>query len=249
MVKVLKNEFFPADLMLLGTSNFRKGLCYIETKNLDGETNLKTKVLHIDIKDLIQTEEDIQKVSGHVLNSEGPNQYLSKFKGTFDFNDKKIPLNASNFLLRGCILRNTDWIVGVVVYTGHQSKVMLNSVKSRPKKSTLEILTNHSVIITFILLLMFCTISGVAYGLWEAKNREQLEKYMFDKADNVILTILKRIGNWILIFGNFVPISLTLTLETVKFLQGNLMSIDKGLVSKHGIPCKVQSSNLNEELG
>jgi phospholipid-transporting ATPase len=40
IVKCMENEFFPADMVLLSSSG-RKGICYIETKNLDGETNLK----------------------------------------------------------------------------------------------------------------------------------------------------------------------------------------------------------------
>lgn len=42
IIKVRENEYFPCDMLLLNTS-LPKGLCYIETKNLDGETNLKHK--------------------------------------------------------------------------------------------------------------------------------------------------------------------------------------------------------------
>lgn len=42
VVKIMQDEFFPADLILLNSSA-PKGICYIETKNLDGETNLKHK--------------------------------------------------------------------------------------------------------------------------------------------------------------------------------------------------------------
>lgn len=43
IVKVLKNEYFPADIVLLSSSE-KAGICYIETKSLDGETNLKHKL-------------------------------------------------------------------------------------------------------------------------------------------------------------------------------------------------------------
>lgn len=48
VVKVMENEFFPADLTLLYSSG-PKGICYIETKNLDGETNLKHKVANKEV--------------------------------------------------------------------------------------------------------------------------------------------------------------------------------------------------------
>ena len=59
-----------------------------------------------------------------------------------------------------------------------------------------------------------------------------------------------RLGSWILIFQNFVPISLLVTLEMVKFLQGTLITKDKYMIHKPTqTPTVVQSSNLNEELG
>lgn len=74
---------------------------------------------------------------------------------------------------------------------------------------------------------------------------------MFDPEGkrSILLVGLIRLGNWLQIFGNFVPISMMLTLETVKFLQGNLMGMDDMLTASNGIECGVQSSNLNEELG
>lgn len=48
IIKVLQGEYFPADILILQTSE-PKGMCYIETKNLDGETNLKIKLSHKDV--------------------------------------------------------------------------------------------------------------------------------------------------------------------------------------------------------
>jgi phospholipid-transporting ATPase len=47
-------------------------------------------------------------------------------------------INFNNFLLRGCNLRNVRCIYGLVAYTGHDTKIMLNSFKARSKKSKLE---------------------------------------------------------------------------------------------------------------
>jgi len=51
-VKIFRDEFFPADLLVLGSSE-KKNVCYIETKNLDGETNLKNKKAHKDLEHVI----------------------------------------------------------------------------------------------------------------------------------------------------------------------------------------------------
>lgn len=126
---------------------------------------------------------------------------------------------------------------------------MLNSVRARPKKSTLDVFTGHAVMTTFCILVAICFLSGIIYSTWESINHDNVGRYMKDRAHPWFYNLFVRMGNWILIFGNFVPISLMLTLETVKFFQGALISIDKGMISFNGIECKVQSSNLNEELG
>lgn len=126
---------------------------------------------------------------------------------------------------------------------------MLNSVRARPKKSTLDVYTGKAVVTTFCILIAICLLSGIVYSSWEASNHAVVVKYMKDRNYPWYFNLFVRMGNWILIFGNFVPISLMLTLETVKFFQGALISIDKGMISYNAIECRVQSSNLNEELG
>lgn len=67
---------------------------------------------------------------------------------------------------------------------------------------------------------------------------------------NSFMNILSRIGTWILIFTNFVPISLLLTMEMVKYAQGIFISWDIKLYDKESdTPAFVQTSTLNEELG
>ena len=56
-----------------------------------------------------------------------------------------IPCDINNVVLRGMSLRNTDYIIGLVIYTGHDTKIMKNSIKAKYKVSKLEGLLNNSI--------------------------------------------------------------------------------------------------------
>ena len=75
-----------------------------------------------------------------------------------------------------------------------------------------------------------------------------------EKADSSLddpgMILVQKIGTWILIFTNYVPISLMVSLEFVKLLQGNFMCNDVMMYDQEqDMPMNAQSSNLNEELG
>lgn len=126
---------------------------------------------------------------------------------------------------------------------------MLNSVSARPKLSTLDRMTGWFVILIFIFLVCLCTSLGLIYSIWEYKTEDLVEKYIEGIDHTFFYCFIVRSLNYILIFGNFVPISMLLTLELSKFCQGYMMGIDKGLISYNNIECEVHGSNLNEELG
>lgn len=117
IIMVEKGEFIPCDFLLLRSSD-PKGVCFIETKGLDGETNLKTRFVHEDIKKLISSESLASQVLGASFYFEKPNPFLGKFKGSLTIGQATLSLNENNFLLRGCSLQNTEKIIGVVGYTG-----------------------------------------------------------------------------------------------------------------------------------
>lgn len=56
--------------------------------------------------------------------------------------DQNIPLDVDTFVLRGCKLRNTEHVIGMIVFTGHETKIMKNSASAKYKFSTLEIMSN-----------------------------------------------------------------------------------------------------------
>lgn len=124
IVRLESNDFFPADLLLLSSSE-PEGLCYIETSNLDGETNLKIKQANTSTAH-ITSGHAAGQLNGY-LKSENPNNSLYTYEGTLNMGGKTIPLDPNQLLLRGAQLRNTEWIYGLVVFTGHETKLMRNA--------------------------------------------------------------------------------------------------------------------------
>lgn len=100
-----------------------QAMCYIETSNLDGETNLKIRQglpATSDIKDI----DSLMRISGRI-ECESPNRHLYDFVGNIRLDGHgTVPLGADQILLRGAQLRNTQWVHGIVVYTGHDTKLM-----------------------------------------------------------------------------------------------------------------------------
>lgn len=124
IVRLESNDFFPADLILLSSSE-PEGLCYIETANLDGETNLKIKQANPATAHMTSPH-TVAGLQG-ILRSEQPNNSLYTYEGTLVMNGKETPLDPQQMLLRGAQLRNTAWLYGLVVFTGHETKLMRNA--------------------------------------------------------------------------------------------------------------------------
>ena len=69
----------------------------------------------------------VHSFSSGVIECEPPNNRLNKFIGTLHWNEKDYALDNDKIVLRGCRLRNTKWMYGVVVYAGHDTKLVQNS--------------------------------------------------------------------------------------------------------------------------
>ncbi|EAR92863.1 phospholipid-translocating P-type ATPase, flippase family protein (macronuclear) [Tetrahymena thermophila SB210] len=256
IVKVEKNQLFPADILCMYTTD-SKGLCYVETKNLDGETNLKRKISNKSLQQLGEAAILHQKFT---FNCEKPNPYLYKFQGNMEITDgydqqQKISLDYNNFILRGCSLKNTDYVIGLVSYTGRDSKIMMNTVNARSKRSHIEKKMNVFISLVFLLQIVVCLSFALGAAIWFNQNKSSLIFMLgvsstaeIDNSFGYLLVV--QWGAWILIFTNFVPISLIVTLEMVKFMQGIRITQDPNTYSKtYDIQCTVQCSGLNEELG
>ncbi|XP_069948298.1 probable phospholipid-transporting ATPase IA isoform X4 [Cherax quadricarinatus] len=244
IVKVHNNKFFPADLVLLASSE-PQALCYVETANLDGETNLKIRQGLPQTAHLLEAR-DLMNLSGKV-ECEAPNRFLHQFTGNLkELSRPAIPLSPDQVLLRGAKLQNTNWVFGLVVYTGHETKLMKNSATSAPlKRSTVDKQTNNLIILLFFLLIVLCLIMAVFNSQWNANLHWYLsldDLSVFNFGINFI--------TFIILFNNLIPISLQVSLEVVRFIQAGFINNDVNMYyEENNIWAMARTSNLNEELG
>ncbi|MEQ2189767.1 Phospholipid-transporting ATPase IB [Goodea atripinnis] len=202
-------------------------MCYIETSNLDGETNLKIRQ-GLSQTAGFQTLDDLMALSGH-LDCEGPNRHLYDFTGTLRLvNQNPAPLGPDQVLLRGAQLRNTQWVVGIVVYTGHDSKLMQNSTKVPLKRSNVERVTNMQILVLFGILLVMALVSSVGAAIWNREHTDDACWYLSRAgesrrtphfAGDISLNFAYNLLTFIILYNNLIPISLLVTLEVVKFTQ------------------------------
>ena len=57
----------------------------------------------------------------------------------------KSPVDIQMMLLRGTVLRNTQWAIGLVLYTGEDTKIVMNSGDTPSKRSKVERQMNPQV--------------------------------------------------------------------------------------------------------
>lgn len=133
---------------------------------------------------------------------------------------------------------------------------MMNSTSSRQKKSRLEKKLNYYIVFIFCMQLLFCSIAAIYAATWNLTTRDETNHYLhWDMNSNIWtelwpLQFIQEFGSWILIFTNFVPISLLVTVELVKFMQAYFIQEDVNIYTAElDLKTAVQSSNLNEELG
>uniref|UniRef100_A0A8C6CYP8 Phospholipid-transporting ATPase n=1 Tax=Moschus moschiferus TaxID=68415 RepID=A0A8C6CYP8_MOSMO len=217
--------------------------CFVATSNLDGETNLKIRQALSETA-AMKTEKQLSSLSGKIK-CEEPNFHFNSFVGTLYLNNKSpISIGPDQVLLRGTQLKNTEWILGIVVYTGFETKFMQNAVKSPLKRSKVEKVTNMQILVLFLLLLVMSLVSCVGAIFW--KDRYSAEPWYIGKKGNFGFDLLV----FIILYHNLIPISLLVTLEIVKYIQALFINWDEDMHFKgSNVYAMARTSNLNEELG
>lgn len=251
IVRVESEDPFPADIVLMASSE-PEGLCYIETANLDGETNLKIKQAIPETSTLVSSAE-LARLGGRIR-SEQPNSSLYTYEATLNMQagggEKELPLQPDQLLLRGATLRNTPWIHGVVVFTGHETKLMRNATATPIKKTHVERMVNIQILLLGLVLVILSVISSIGDLIIRKTAGEKLF-YMIDyTTTNAAQQFFRDLFTYWVLYSNLVPISLFVTVEIIKYYQAYLISSDLDIYyDKTDTPANCRTSSLVEELG
>ena len=252
IVVLKENQPVPADLVLLTTSHQEK-ICYIETSNLDGESNLKIKSSLPDTAELFEGSleeclEMLHKLDQAVLKSEHPNNRLYTYEGTLKLkgHPRSTPIENSNLLLRGSTLKNTNWAVGVVVFTGVDTKLMMNSKAAPHKRSNVELRVNRYLVIVFSLLFVAATLSTVISVVYSYTKPTPAEYFAGQSVEFSVLNFI----TFMILYNSLVPISLYVSMDIVRVIQAKFIQWDlKMYYEPLDRPAITKTGDLNEDLG
>ena len=155
IIKLSGHAPVPADMVLIMTSMYEDGnQCYIETSNIDGETNLKLREAPSQVRRLAVASGGVPSLEMFKgkFEVEPPNKNIHNFIAAMHLEGvgEQIPLGPENLMLRGALFCNTDWAYGVAVYTGQETKVQMNNRLAPSKMSKLESYLNIAILIIFL---------------------------------------------------------------------------------------------------
>ena len=262
LIIIYNNKTIPADTILLDSA-LNEGICYVETGSLDGEKTLKQKISNRLTNGVFRSLchnnnspetviKDI-KVKGF-CQCELPNTELHRLDGKIkiEINHNQLneyPITANQLLLKGSIVKQTGWALGFVLYTGLNNKIILNSKRPRMKISKIESQMSRYLIGIFVAQMGLCGICAYKHHTDYHNHTSYYDNYvMIDRNHNSESFIT--FFTYLLLLNTLIPISLIVTMEIVKVLQGFFIRWDVGMYSHvRKKYCGASSVSLNEELG
>lgn len=260
-VRIYNDEQIPADIVVLSTSD-PDGACYVETKNLDGETNLKVRNALQAGRRVRHARECEQAI--FTIESEGPQPNLYSYNAVLKWRESVLshperpaeeraePVGINNLLLRGCNLRNTEWVLGIVVFTGSQTKIMLNSGATPSKRARMAKELNRHVVYNFIILFFMCLAAGIVQGvIWNVEGGYTARYFEFGSlGGSPSVSGIVTFWSAVILFQNLVPISLYISLEIIRSAQAFFIYSDTFMYyDRLDYPCTPKSWNISDDLG
>lgn len=200
-----------------------------------------------------------------VLESDPPNDKMDANSWNGNFRNmigrngqtlETIPLGFSQLLLRGCRLRNTRWIIGMVAFTGRDTKLMLQAKSKDVKRSNMDRAVDSCLYLIFAFQACACIVGAIGQSIWLRGSGGTAWYLQWDSFSIPTFAFLSYF-TYLVLMDILVPISLYVSMELVKFGQARFIDIDSKMkhISTNDMGQKViisaqaRTSNLNEELG
>ncbi|GMT21989.1 hypothetical protein PFISCL1PPCAC_13286, partial [Pristionchus fissidentatus] len=252
IVHVSNDDSLPADILLIRTSS-DDGNAFVETSNLDGESNLKHKVVPTMFKDYCGEEMDFdESIFQLKLACAPPSKDVNEMRGSMELSGRSESFNPTNTLLRGCRLKNTTFIEGVVIYAGHDTKVMLSSGRAPYKRSHAEIATNRYILGCAAMLAVITAITMGSRAIWVNQYPDH-----YDLSPPFAIAPPLPAPDWLSSFGCslvlyqiMIPLALYITVEIIKLGQVFFMQQDVHMYSEEKDESFIaRSFSMAEELG
>ncbi|XP_060089475.1 phospholipid-transporting ATPase IK [Heteronotia binoei] len=249
IVCLRKDSFVPADLLLLSSSE-PNSLCYVETMDIDGETNLKYRQALLVTHQELANVENMASFDG-IVTCEGPNSRLHHFIGTLEWHGETHPVDTEQILLRGCRIRNTEVCYGLVIYAGADSKIMKNCGKIRLKKTKLNRLMDRIIMLICVVLLLTSFALAVGSGIWATKFRQEHGYLFVFYADgSAAKYAFYAFWGFVILLGFVLPMAMLITFEFIYLVNSCFINWDLEMYyAPKDTPAKARSTSLNDQLG
>ncbi|KAI5177057.1 phospholipid-transporting ATPase IK isoform X1 [Manis pentadactyla] len=241
LVCLHKDNIVPADLLLLASTE-PSSLCYVETADIDGETNLKFRqapaVTHHELTSIWS----MASFQGKVV-CEEPNGQMHHFVGCLEWKGKKYPLDSGNILLRGSKIRNTDACYGLAIYTGFDTKIMKNCGKVHLKRTKTDRLMSRLVALILLSLVLISLV--LTFGFWY-----KVGEFKAKLAHSIATEAFTIFWSFLILLSVVVPMALFITAEFVHLGNSTFIGWDVHMYhAAQDMPAEARSTSLSDQLG
>ncbi|KAH7033641.1 phospholipid-translocating P-type ATPase [Microdochium trichocladiopsis] len=243
IVRLQRDQHVPADMILLHATG-PNGVAYIETMALDGETNLKSKQPSSLLAERCNTIADLRQCRATIV-SEDPNLDLYHYDGRVLVDDETSPLTLNEIVFRGSTLRNTSEAWGLVVNSGEECKIRMNSNRGAAAKAPkMQVWLNRIVLFLVCVLLVITGACTGGYYMWQSRY-ERHAWYI----RNAPVSFVQIWFGFIIMFNTLIPLSLYVVLEIIKIGQLILMSDVDMYDEETDTPLRINTTTIFENLG
>jgi phospholipid-translocating ATPase len=254
IVRLKDKEEVPCDMCLLHSSS-PNGICFVQTTNLDGETNLKARQAPNESQNLSVAQ--IETFRG-VVECSAPDHFVYKFDARMWLEapageghpdqEHAISLSGAQFLQQTIAIKNVDYVYGVAVYTGNQTKFSKNKDKPPIKWTKADKFINSISVGIFLFQLAIVIIFGALGNLWQ-KNNSGSAWYLDFPDNDAWYNALIIPARFLLLNSTMIPISLKVTLDLCKLFYAKFIGWDSKMVDDDEEPAVANNSSISEDLG